>query len=36
MMLDQPVQDSNRPAAPKPNGRDVPNILQQPPRAPAR
>jgi hypothetical protein len=36
MLLNQPHQDGARPPAPKPNGRDVPNILQQPPRAPSR
>lgn len=36
MLLNQPPQDANGSAAPKPNGRDVPNILQQPPRAPSR
>jgi hypothetical protein len=36
MLLNQPHQDSTRPPAPKLNGRDVPNVLQQPPRAPAR
>jgi hypothetical protein len=36
MVLAQQVAESTRPAAPKPNGREVPNILQQPPRAPSR